>query len=151
MRALLAFFVACAWAEQDVPLEPYMARWCAMQFPDQLHAIDADDVREEHVPVEPHFGLWCFDQFAHEFVALQKEESEAALYVEHEDLEPFLQQWGDQALWSKTDIEPYVGGWCKAQWHGAFGGLDPVTKYEFYVEENGRDLSLEPYVAQWCF
>ena len=115
-----------------------------MLFPEQLGGVDVDALKEEHIPVEPQMGLWCFEQFAAEFVALQKSEA-ADLYVEHKDLEPWLNLWGEQALWTREGVEPYVGGWCKAQWPEAFGDLDPVSKFEFYAQENGGHVPVESF------
>lgn len=150
---------APADVKPNVAIEPFMASWCAKQFPDVLSDFDGYSMlammaTEKHVKIEPYVGDWCFDQFP-QLDALDKNEAITNLYTSHKQLEPFLEEWGrnsvellaDEAKDHLIDIEPYIGAWCAEQYPEQLGDLVPTI----YVDVQESHVKFEPALGRWCF
>lgn len=160
-----AWFLAesTASAMHVLSVEPYLAEWCAAQFPDQLkdsvtgHAM-AELIRDRsYVRVEPYLGSYCFDVLGStELKGQKREETLKKMNQKHVQIEPYLMEWGQKAMLSPSDgggglsapnVETYVAEWCvKGQFHRLMPNptksLQDVGRYPVKVE-----VALGP----WCF
>ena len=149
----------------DVPpsliVEPFVAMWCANQFPDELVEFDGYEmaamVRKtegSHVKLEPFLGEWCFDQFPQVLPSTRRENEVSKLYKNHKQVKPYLRSWGvDSSRASKPfliSLEPCIGRWCAAQFPNELGTLsrDPQA---FFNDARDAHVKLEPALAKWCF
>lgn len=143
----------------NVAVEPFLASWCAKQFPEALNEFDGYSMlammaSDKHEKIEPYVGDWCFDQFP-QLDVLDKNEAINNLYESHKQLEPFLEEWGqnsmelvsDEAKDHLIDIEPYIGAWCAEQYPEQLGDLVPTI----YVDVQESHVKFEPAMGVWCF
>ena len=130
LQLLIAVYVSSAVQAQtlrDVKpsliVEPFIAQWCAYQFPDELSDsfngfAMASIAKGSHVNVEPFLGGWCFDQFPEEFKATNRTEAILNTDTKHKQIEPYLQEWSEYSMLPAPKfhmLEPFIGRWCAAQ------------------------------------
>lgn len=147
--------LASAETKPNVVVEPFLASWCAKQFPDELKEFSGYSMvnmldKEKHVKIEPFVGGWCFEQFPQQLQALDQIQAIDQLHTNHKQLEPFLEAWGRRSLESDRDligIEPYIGAWCLEQYPSQLGYLQPTI----YLDLIESHVKFEPALARWCF
>jgi hypothetical protein len=103
-------------------LEPYVAEFCAAQFPDQIKNFTGYNVASfmrfrDYVRIEPHLANYCFDQFPDELKDQKREATLLNLVENHIQIEPYLMAWGtasmvNPSLPTRIELEPYLAEWC---------------------------------------
>lgn len=146
-------------AKPSLIVEPFIAQWCAYQFPEELsdsfNGFAMASLLEEgsHVNLEPFLGGWCFDQFPEEFQASNRSEAIRNTDTNHKQIEPYLQEWGERSMLPAPKfhmLEPYIGRWCAAQFPRE---LKERSKDAQAFEDSikAKQVNLEPALAKWCF
>lgn len=146
---------AMAGGATTLSIEPFVAEWCAAQFPDQLPNFDGYGMAKmfknrDYVRIEPYLGKYCFEQFPEELKDQLEQQTLANMGSRHVQVEPYLKDWGDDSFGQVRviSIEPYVAKWCA---YGQFKRLfsNPVRSLNA-AEDNGH-VKIETALGRWCF
>ena len=127
---LICFYPARA-GRHVLSVEPYMAEWCAAQFPERIGSLVdghfmAKMIRDRsYVLVEPYLGQYCFDVFeANHFLKGQNRDKtfQNMRDKSHIQVEPYLMEWGEEVMnhpsyvgedtKAASNVESYVAKWC---------------------------------------
>ncbi|CAB9513484.1 expressed unknown protein [Seminavis robusta] len=155
--AVSSISAAMAGGHNVLSVEPYIAEWCAAQFPEQI--TDWTGYNEAHlvrfrdyVRIEPYMGRYCFDEFPTELKDQKREETLQKMATKHVQIEPFFMRWLDASMVNPTvgtrvELEPYLAQWCV---EGQFKLLmsNPAKSLS---DAAANPIHPEGAMARWCF
>lgn len=138
-------------------VEPYVAEWCAAQFPDNIRNFTGYNTAglmrfRDYVRIEPHLANYCFDQFPEELQDQKREETIVKLAEHHIQVEPYFMEWGTASMVNPTlpnrvQFEPYLAKWCV---NGQFVKL-MKTPDQSLGNAAKKPLDTEGAFARFCF
>lgn len=138
-------------------VEPYLAEWCAAQFPDQItytgFELAAHMKYRDYTRIEPYLGNYCFDQFPGDLASQKREATLITMRDSHVQIEPYFMEWGmiqmrTPASNSRINLERYIQEWCvKGQFRRVIHDHEAALGDVF----GPNALTMEPTFGKWCF